>query len=199
MKRGRLSGVVLAGGRSMRMGRDKARLRVDGIPLWQRQAHVLAAAGAAHVFFALRAGQRRFASWCDVVRDTRPGIGPIAGLHAALAAGETEWLAVLAVDLPRVEARWLRKLARATRAGVGAVGVTREGFFEPLAAIYPRAALPALARVVGGEGGFSLQPVLRALVKRGVMRAVRLTRADEAQLVNWNAGAQPPAGANAQR
>lgn len=193
MKRGQLSGVVLAGGRSTRMGRDKARLRVDGVALWQRQARVLAAAGAAQVFFALRARQRRFAPANDVVRDTRPGIGPIAGLHAALAACETEWLAVLAVDLPCVEARWLRKLARETRAGVGAVGVTREGFFEPFAAIYPRAALPEIARVVRGAGGYSLQPVLRGLVKRGMMRAVPLTAADAAELANWNDGPQPGA------
>ena len=191
MKRGDLTGVVIAGGRSTRMGRDKARLCVDGVALWRRQRRVLAAAGARPVLFALRARQRRFAPGLVVVRDTRSGVGPIAGVHAALRACESEWLAVLAVDLPRVDATWLRKLARWCRPGRGAVGISREGFFEPFAAIYPRAALGEIERAVAAEGSHSLQPLLRALVARGTMRAVRLSARAQATLFNWNAGALP--------
>ncbi len=191
MKRGELTGVVLAGGRSTRMGRDKARLCVDGVALWRRQQRRLAAAGARPVMFALRARQRRFAPGLMVVRDTRSGIGPIAGVHAALRACESEWLAVLAVDLPRVDAAWLQKLARWCRPGRGAVGISREGFFEPFAAIYPRAALGEIERAVAEEGSHSLQPLLRALVARGTMRAVRLSARAQATLFNWNAGALP--------
>jgi molybdopterin-guanine dinucleotide biosynthesis protein A len=189
---GELTGVVIAGGRSTRMGRDKARLRVDGVALWQRQRRVLAAAGARPVIFALRAGQRRFAPGLRAVRDTRSGVGPIAGVQAALRACESEWLAVLAVDLPRVEAAWFEKLAALCRPGRGAVGISREGFFEPFAAIYPRAALPEIERVVVAEqGSWSLQPVLREWVARGVMKAVRLSVREQATLFNWNEGALP--------
>jgi YD repeat-containing protein len=191
MKRGELTGVVLAGGRSTRMGRDKARLRVDGEALWQRQRRVLAAAGAQPVLFALRAGQRRFAPGLMVVRDTRSGVGPIAGVHAALRACESEWLAVLAVDLPRVDAAWVAKLARLCRPGRGAVGISREGFFEPFAAIYPRAVLPEVEQVVRGSDSHSLQPLLREWVEQGVMKSVRLTAREQATLFNWNAGMLP--------
>lgn len=186
-----LTGVVLAGGRSARMGRDKARLRIDGEPLWQRQQRVLKAVGARPVIFALRARQRRFAPGIDVVRDTRSGVGPIAGVHSALRACETEWLAVLAVDLPRVDAAWLQKLARLCRAGRGAVGISRGGFFEPFAAIYPKAALPGFEQHVANGGSHSLQPLLRELVKRGAMKPVRLSAREQATLFNWNAGALP--------
>lgn len=191
MKRSELTGVVLAGGRSTRMGRDKARLRIDGEPLWRRQQRVLKAAGVGGVGFALRAGQRRFSPGLMVVRDTRVGIGPIAGVHAALAACETEWLAVLAVDLPRVDAAWFEKLAALCRPGRGAVGVSRQGFFEPFAAIYPRVALIEIEEIVSGSGSHSLQPLLRELVKRGAMKAVRLTAREQATLFNWNEGALP--------
>jgi molybdopterin-guanine dinucleotide biosynthesis protein A len=192
MKRGELTGVVLAGGRSTRMGRDKARLCVDGVALWRRQQRVLEAAEARPVVFALRARQRRFAPSLVVVRDTRSGIGPIAGVHAALRACESEWLAVLAVDLPRVDAAWLQKLARWCRPGRGAVGISRAGFFEPFAAIYPRAVLPEIERVVvAEEGRRSLQPLLREWVARGVMKAVRLSVREQATLFNWNAGTLP--------
>lgn len=191
MKRGEITGAVIAGGRSTRMGRDKARLSVEGVALWQRQRRVLEAAGARPVIFALRAGQRRFAAGLTVVRDTRGGVGPIAGVHAALRACESEWLAVLAVDLPRVNAAWLKKLARLCRAGRGAVGVSREDFFEPFAAIYPKAALPWFEAHVANGGSHSLQPLLRELVKRGLMKAVRLSVREQATLFNWNAGALP--------
>lgn len=190
MKPGQLGGVVLAGGYSTRMGRDKARLRVSGEPLWQRQGRVLATAGAAPVRFALRARQRKFTARLEVVRDTRPDIGPIAGLHAALAAAETPWLAVAAVDLPRVEATWFARLAKACRVGCGAVGVNHAGFFEPFAAIYPVEARGELECAMSAAV-YSLQPVLRALVRQGKMRAVRLIAAEAAQLANWNEGPRP--------
>lgn len=191
MKRGELTGAVIAGGRSTRMGRDKARLCVDGVALWLRQRRVLEAAGAKPVIFALRARQRRFAAGLTVVRDTRGGVGPMAGVHAALRACETEWLAVLAVDLPRVDAAWLKKLARLCRTGRGAVGISREDFFEPFAAIYPKAALPWFEKHVANGGSHSLQLLLRELVKRDLMKAVRLTAREQATLFNWNAGALP--------
>jgi molybdopterin-guanine dinucleotide biosynthesis protein A len=186
-----ITGLVIAGGRSTRMGSDKARLCVDGEPLWRRQQRVLKAAGARPVIFALRAGQRRFAAGLIVVRDTHSGIGPIAGVHAALRACETEWLAVLAVDLPRVDAAWFAKLAAWCRPGRGAVGISRDGFFEPFAAIYPRAALLEFEDYVVSGGSHSLQPLLRELVKRGTMKAVQLSAREQATLFNWNAGALP--------
>jgi len=182
-----LSGVVLAGGYSTRMGRDKARLSVAGEPLWRRQRRVLADVGAGRVVFALRAGQRRFSPGLEVVRDTWSGIGPMAGLHAALADCRTEWLAAVAVDLPRVEAAWFRRLARECGPGRGAVGVNADGFFEPFAAIYPRAVQVELARAAQ-SGRHSLQPVLRALVRAGRMRAVRISARAANGLLNWNSG-----------
>lgn len=191
MNANELSGVVLAGGRSVRMGRDKARLRVEGVPLWKRQQRVLAAAGAEPVKFALRAGQRRFAAGLSIVRDSCADVGPIAGVHAALRACETERLAVLAVDLPKIDAAWFGRLAKLCRGGRGAVGISADGFFEPFAAIYPRAIFPEVDRVLGAKGSHSLQPLLRELVQRGVMKTVKLSPRDQAALFNWNEGALP--------
>jgi len=185
-----LSGAVLAGGYSTRMGRDKARLSVASEPLWRRQRCILTEAGAGRVVFALRPGQRRFAPELEIVRDTWRGIGPMAGLHAALSDCRTAWLAVVAVDLPRVEAEWFRRLAQVCEPGRGAVGVNAEGFFEPFAAIYPREAQGELARAAQ-SGRHSLQPVLRALVRAGCMRTVRISARDAGALFNWNCGPLP--------
>ena len=186
-----LSAVLLAAGRSARMGRDKALLAADdGAPLWRRQLAVLAAAGATEIFLSARAEQawaREAAAageFARVVTDPVADAGPLAGIVAALEAATAPRLAVLAIDLPRMEAAWLRGLATHCAPGVGAVG-RRGDFFEPLAAFYPREILP-LARAALARGEFSLQRLLGAGVAKGLMRAVSIS-ADEAGLFrNWN-------------
>ena len=162
-----LTGVVLAGGRSTRMGRDKARLVVDGLPLWRRQTLVLKAAGAATVLVALRTRQRSLGRPRHEIRDTRSDAGPMAGIHAALQAARTDWIATLAVDLPQLPPTWFRLLARRCGERSGAMARTAAGF-EPLAAIYPRAALPVFSRHLA-RGQFSLQQLAAELVRRRLL------------------------------
>ena len=75
-------GVVLAGGESRRMGRDKALVEVDGEPLWKRQVGVLRAAGAERVVVGRRRGQEAI-GYPDCCLDAFEGCGPLAGIHAA--------------------------------------------------------------------------------------------------------------------
>lgn len=185
------SGAVLAGGRSRRMGRDKATLRIGGTPLWRRQVGVLRAAGAAPLFLVRARGQRALATGrrTRLLRDAVADAGPLAGLHAALSASDAAHLAVLAVDLPAMDAAWFTALARRCAPGVGAVARTARGY-EPLAAIYPRAALPLITRRLAA-GELALQDLLRTLVRGRLMR-VRRVRAADARLANWNTPADPP-------
>jgi molybdopterin-guanine dinucleotide biosynthesis protein A len=96
-------------------------------------------------------------------------------------------LAVLAVDLPKMEAKWFQSLLAECSAGVGAVArrTVNGDFFEPLAAVYPREIL-GLARAAMARGEFSLQRLLVAAEAEQLMR-VRGLRADESvMLENWN-------------
>jgi molybdopterin-guanine dinucleotide biosynthesis protein A len=179
-----LAGAVLAGGRSTRMGRDKARMVVDGVPLWRRQRGVLESAGAGRVVVVLRPRQRSLGRRRDEIRDRLSDHGPMAGLQAALADTRADWLAVLAVDMPRVDARWFRRLRRRCRIGTGAVVRTADGY-EPLAAIYPQAALLVVERRLQG-GHLALQGLVKELVRRRQMVAVRLPAAALRQAANWN-------------
>lgn len=178
------SGVVLAGGRSRRMGREKALLEVNGEPLWQRQMRVLREAGVAEVWLSARPEQ----TWAvtggadGVVHDAIPDAGPLAGIVAALHAMRGTHLAVLAVDLPRMEPAWLRTLVGRCRLGFGGVG-RRGGFFEPLAAIYPREILAAAeAALTSGER--SLQRLLAAEAER--FAVVEIGAEEAAWFENWN-------------
>ena len=182
-----LSAVVLAAGHSTRMGRDKALLELDGVPLWSRQREILARAGAAEIFLSPRPGQawsRRIAGFTAVLLDSWPNSGPIAGLTAGLERATQAHLAVLAIDLPRMTTDWFDRLHGDCAPGMGAVG-RREDFFEPLAAIYPRELMP-LAWQALAKGEHSLQRLLATAVTQGLMRVRQIDETDAPLFENWN-------------
>jgi molybdopterin-guanine dinucleotide biosynthesis protein A len=165
------------------MGGDKARMRVGGVELWRRQLGVLMRAGARPALLSLRPRQRSF-GWQGEVRDPAADAGPLGGVAAALAAAPAPLVAVLAVDLPHIDAAWFRRLGRRCRPGSGAVVRGPKGY-EPLAAIYPReAAALCMARLRAGR--LSLQSLLSALVRQGRMAVLPMRMGDGARLANWN-------------
>jgi molybdopterin-guanine dinucleotide biosynthesis protein A len=184
------SAVLLAAGRSTRMGRDKALLEVDGKPLWERQRDVLARAGATEIFLSARPDQswvRATRGFAAVLHDSSPDCGPISGITAALERTTGTHVAVLAIDLPHVPAEWFGELRADCEPASGAVG-RHDDFFEPLAAIYPRTLMPlAWAALAGGHYG--LQELLRSAVAAGTMRARHLSAAELVWFRNWNSSA----------
>ena len=181
------SAVVLAAGRSTRMGRDKALLRLRGRPLWRRQRDLLRAAGAGELLLSARPDQRwalRAGGFAALVRDPVPDGGPLAGIVAALEAAAHDRVAVLAIDLPRLPVRWLAELAASANENRGVVG-RRGRLFEPLAAVYPRKMLP-LARAALARGDRALQPLLHDAVTAGLLRVRRITATEAPWFKNWN-------------
>jgi len=191
----KFSAVVLAAGRSTRMGSDKALLSVEGRALWQRQCDVLREAGATEVFLSARTDQ----PWADdpvvvgcfdaIVRDAMPDCGPLAGIVAALEHASCPHLAVLAIDLPKMDAAWFRRLATLAAAGkrdldVGVVG-RRNGYFEPLAALYPKC-LYAAALAALTAGDYSLQRLIAQGVSHGGIRELEIDSAEAGRFANWN-------------
>jgi len=135
----RCEGVVLAAGRSRRMGTDKANLALaDGELLWRRQWRILGEAGIARRWLSVRADQAWVPAEVSVVRDAVPDAGPLAGLLAASAAGDGTHVVVLAVDLPAVPVTWVSALMARAKPEHGVVGRWSDGTYEPLAALYPR-------------------------------------------------------------
>ena len=190
------SAVLLAAGRSTRMGRDKALLGFAGAPLWQHQLDVLARAGAAEIFLSARPGQawtRTAPGFTAVLHDAFPDCGPLGGLTAALERATHPHLAVLAIDLPHMTPEWFASLRAGCAPGVGVVGrhPAEEKFFEPLAAVYPLEAMP-VAQAALARGEFSLQKFLTAAVAQHLMRAREISPAEVSLFENWNEpGATP--------
>ena len=106
-----LSAVILAGGESRRMGRDKAWLEMGGQPLIRRALSTVRDSGIQGIVISGRAGADYSSLGCPVLFDLEPGCGPLGGIERALSAATAPLVLVLAVDLPGVTAAFLRKLA----------------------------------------------------------------------------------------
>ena len=150
-----LYGLLLAGGRSKRMQRDKAGIEYAGQPQLLRAMQLLEPL-VARAFVSVRADQlhdpQRAAFECIV--DELADSGPIGGIHAALRAHpQAAWL-VLACDLPFLDAATLQQLiaARDPQRVATAFRSSHDGKPEPLCAIYePRAAAAIDAWLAGGQ------------------------------------------------
>lgn len=143
-------GFVAAGGRSLRMGRDKALLPWRGSTLLDHAiARLRAVTGEVAILCgaSLRYEDRGVPLLLDVV----PDAGPLAGLDAALAAAPGQTVLLLGVDLPFVTTAILESLL-GQRQGCDAVIPVVAGRHEPLCAVYGPGCAPAVrARLEAGE------------------------------------------------
>ncbi len=131
-----ITGFVLAGGKSARMGRDKAFLEASGRSLLAN-ALELARSVAPEVRIVGEAA--KFSAFGVVVEDVYRDRGPLGGIHAALENSQTELNLILGVDLPFVAVDFLQYVIAAANGSDSLVTVARMGtYYEPLCAVYRR-------------------------------------------------------------
>jgi molybdenum cofactor guanylyltransferase len=143
------AGVVLAGGRSSRMGTPKAALEWHGSTLLRRTVGILARATGGPVVVVRAAGQELpdLPPRTAVVTDPREGKGPVQGIAAGLAAlaGQADAAFVSSTDMPFLHPAFVRRVLRAVDAdGVDVCLPVARGYQQPLAAAY-RTSLAATA------------------------------------------------------
>jgi molybdenum cofactor guanylyltransferase len=144
-----ITGFVLAGGLSARMGSDKAFLPLGGKTLLERALQLLDSV-CVEVHIVGNAG--KFARSGSVVEDIFPNCGPLGGIHAALNGSTTNRNLMLAVDLPFIDSAFLRYLISRSMRNDTLVTVPRiDGRWQPLCAIYRKefADLAATALIQG--------------------------------------------------
>lgn len=142
------TGVILAGGRSTRMGRDKATLEIAGQTLFTRTLTMLGSIFSQ----VLIAGDRPDLATAEVpcVPDIYPG-SALGGLHGALSAATTPWVFVVPCDLAHPDPTLVRFLL-AQRDGYDLVVPRTPAGLEPVFALYHQSCLPAMeAMLVRGD------------------------------------------------
>jgi molybdopterin-guanine dinucleotide biosynthesis protein A len=146
------AGFVLAGGRSSRMGSEKALIEFRGEPLVAHALRILRGAGLTALIAGARSALERLA---PVVPDLDPGQGPLGGICAAMASSSARWSVCVTVDMPLLPASlvaFLLSEAREERAAVTVASVN--GFSETFPVVLDRALLPGLRRALdAGQGG----------------------------------------------
>jgi molybdopterin-guanine dinucleotide biosynthesis protein A len=179
-----ISAVLLAGGESRRMGKDKATLLLRGKPLWQIQLELLRKTGPAEIFVSARTDPVWRPADVQFVADDSPSRGPLSGIAASLAKARTKHLLALAIDTPFVTQEYLKSLCSQIEPRRGVIP-TIEDRFEPLAAIYPQEALGNLQSALSGTD-FSMQTVARRLAAEGKLRVVPVTSQERNLFLNLN-------------
>ena len=162
------SAVLLAGGESRRMGRDKATLEWRGRPLWEWQMEKLRALKPEKILLSARSDVAWRPADVELILDVPPSRGPLSGLAAALGAIATDHLLALAVDMPFMTTENLQLLYGLAANGTGVIPVLDEKA-EPLAAIYPKEAGTVFMEALQSEN-FSLQPIVRELINLNLLK-----------------------------
>ncbi len=131
-----VTAFILAGGKSTRMGRDKAFVMLDGRSLLDRQLDLARSVCAA---VRIVGDPAKLSQFAPVVEDVFRGCGPLGGIHAALRSSETDLNLLVAVDIPFVSTQFLEFLLAKSRASESMVIVARTSDgWQPLCAVYRR-------------------------------------------------------------
>jgi molybdenum cofactor guanylyltransferase len=161
-----ISAIILAGGQSSRMGRDKALLPVQGVPLLRRVYE--AAQQCTPAIYVVTSWPERYQpllpTTCQFIQElplpgaTQPQ-GPLVGFAQGLAQVKTDWALLLACDLPRLQASvlqtWLDRVSTAPETAIACLPWHSQGW-EPLCGFYRRSCLTSLTSYIQ-QGGRSFQ------------------------------------------
>lgn len=151
-----LSGFVLAGGKSSRMGQDKAALTLNGRTLLE---HALTALRGVCRDVAILGRYDRYGALAPVYEDIFPGCGPLGGIHAALSNSHTQFNLVIAVDTPFLAPDFLSYLAERAIASSAVVTTPEiDDYTQPLCTVYSLDFLPIADRALQA-GNYKIVPL----------------------------------------
>jgi molybdopterin-guanine dinucleotide biosynthesis protein A len=141
-----VSSFITAGGRSSRMGTDKAWLELDGRPMIE---HVIAAVQPVTSTVAIIANKPEYQRLgYPLFADSQSGIGPLEALRIALSNTATDRVILVACDLPFVKSALFRFLIEASHQHQATVPIGPDGKLEPLCAVYHRDALNVVSDLI---------------------------------------------------
>jgi molybdopterin-guanine dinucleotide biosynthesis protein A len=147
MTRPHRAGFVLAGGRSSRMGRDKALLPLGDATMLDHIARLVQ--GVAGRVTLIGPPERYAALGHAVIADKIENCGPLAGVYTALSVTDADWNLVVACDMPSVTAPLFEDLFRAAAASrADAVVPQSPAGLDPLCAVYHRRVAPLAAAAI---------------------------------------------------
>lgn len=155
-----VGGYVLGGGKSSRMGRDKALLELAGKPLVR---HAVEKLRRVCMDVRVLSANPELAIFAPLVPDLHPGCGPLGGMEAALAHSVFDWNVFMPVDMPFLPSaflkHWIKRTLMDEKRGARIAMYTIDGVPQPALAMIHRDVVPCVTSAVKA-GEFKLFPVL---------------------------------------
>lgn len=155
-----LSAIVLAGGKSSRMGKDKALLHIQGVPLLRLVCGI--ASALCDPVYVVTPWPERYQdlvpATCQFIQEVPLPHGPLVGFAQGLDQVKTDWVLLLACDLPRLRVEVLQDWAARLNSVEEAIALLTHHAkgWDPLCGFYRRSCLPALTDYIN-QGGRSFQ------------------------------------------
>jgi len=136
-----ITAILLAGGKSSRMGTDKGLINFQGRPMIEYAIDAVKAVTEKLVIVTSNKAYRKFG--LPLIEDIYSDCGPLGGIHAGFANSETDWIFVLGCDMPFLSEEFLQFLG-SKRSAAEAIVPIHDGQAEPLCSLYHRSAMPKI-------------------------------------------------------
>ncbi len=161
-----LTGIILAGGKSSRMGMDKGLTLLNGKPLIQYAIETLESI-CDHIIISANSSdynQFGFPVQDDIYKDC----GPIGGIYSGLKSSKTERNLILSCDIPLISKPLIKFIFEHSEENRVCVPVQEDGFEEPLCAHYPKISLHLLEKLIK-QKNFKLTGFLDAVSAKRIL------------------------------
>lgn len=145
---GKMTAVILAGGKSSRFGRDKSLLTVDGRLLLERSLDNWGSLFAEVIIVSESGGKFSFLKDVKETADIYRGRGPLGGVHAGLKLSSSPWSFVAACDMPHIDKELIAHLCAAVTEESKVVLPFHNGHIEPLCGLYHKDCLAAAEKML---------------------------------------------------
>jgi len=140
-----ISAAVMAGGKSKRLGQNKALLQISNSTVVERVLNTISPY-VQKVKIITNSPEEYSYLEIETAKDIRPGCGPLSGIHAALSLTPSEYVLVLSCDIPLVGSDHIKLLVSSCRGHD--ITIFKHKNFEPLCAVYRRSCLDALNELI---------------------------------------------------
>lgn len=154
-----ITGIILAGGKSTRMGTDKTFLKLNGKTLLERSIELIQPFCDSLIISSNNPEHERFGY--KTIPDEIPNCGPIGGIHSCLKYSKTDWNFIISVDSVFVEPKFVEFLVSEIGEFDSVVPIHSKGK-EPLIALYNKNCLVEIEKMIQ-SGDFKMHNLLNSI------------------------------------
>ncbi len=144
----KISAIILAGGKSLRMGEDKKMIQINktGLRLWEHMVSLIEPF-VKEILIIANPDELHHTKHI-IIKDIIPGLGPLGGIYTGLKNINTSQSLVLPIDMPLLNRQTLERLLKSCDENEKIIIARHGQYIEPLVGIYPKSSLPMIEKMI---------------------------------------------------